>query len=632
MEIPQVYIIIGVSGSGKSTIAKLLSEKIGAKYLDADDFHSKENVAKMSQGISLTDEDRWPWLSAINENLAQTDTRIVLACSALKEMYRKHLAKGIESKVEWIILEGELDLIASRMRKRDHFMPLELLQSQFDTWEKPDYGIHVNIEQNPENIIDGIINYKMGSKSEIGLIGLGVMGQSLSRNIANKGFRLSVYNRQVEDKEVDVAHNFVKAYPELSEVLPFDDMLGFVQSLESPRSIFLMVNAGAAVDAVIASLLPHLDEDDIIIDGGNSHYKDTERRCEELLTQHKVHYVGTGVSGGEEGALKGPSIMPGGSPKGYQKIEQIFTTIAAKDYAKSNCCAFIGKGGAGHFVKMVHNGIEYGEMQLLAEVYGVLRFHMGKSLNQISDILSDWLGTDVASYLLEITQDIMLHQEDGGPIIDIILDKAGNKGTGSWTTIAACELGVAIPTLTAALFARYQSSYLDVRKSAALSYNFAQKGKTEISLENLCAAYRQARIINHHQGYELIAAASENYNWQIDFKELSRIWTNGCIIRSKLMEQISTALDNEQPSLLLNETISAPLRGEKICALSQLVSAISNLDISAPCFSSALSYFRAFTEERSLANVIQAQRDYFGAHTYERVDRPRGEKYHTQWL
>ncbi len=632
MEIPQVYIIIGVSGSGKSTIAKLLSEKIGAKYLDADDFHSKENVAKMSQGISLTDEDRWPWLSAINENLAQTDTRIVLACSALKEMYRKHLAKGIESKVEWIILEGELDLIASRMRKRDHFMPLELLQSQFDTWEKPDYGIHVNIEQNPENIIDGIINYKMGSKSEIGLIGLGVMGQSLSRNIANKGFRLSVYNRQVEDREVDVAHNFVKAYPELSEVLPFDDMLGFVQSLESPRSIFLMVNAGAAVDAVIASLLPHLDEDDIIIDGGNSHYKDTERRCEELLTQHKVHYVGTGVSGGEEGALKGPSIMPGGSPKGYQKIEQIFTTIAAKDYAKSNCCAFIGKGGAGHFVKMVHNGIEYGEMQLLAEVYGVLRFHMGKSLNQISDILSDWLETDVASYLLEITQDIMLHQEDGGPIIDIILDKAGNKGTGSWTTIAACELGVAIPTLTAALFARYQSSYLDVRKSAALSYNFAQKGKTEISLENLCAAYRQARIINHHQGYELIAAASENYNWQIDFKELSRIWTNGCIIRSKLMEQISTALDNEQPSLLLNETISAPLRGEKICALSQLVSAISNLDISAPCFSSALSYFRAFTEERSLANVIQAQRDYFGAHTYERVDRPRGEKYHTQWL
>ena len=632
MEIPQVYIIIGVSGSGKSTIAKLLSEKIGAKYLDADDFHSKENVAKMSQGISLTDEDRWPWLSAINENLAQTDTRIVLACSALKEMYRKHLAKGIESKVEWIILEGELDLIASRMRKRDHFMPLELLQSQFDTWEKPDYGIHVNIEQNPENIIDGIINYKMESKSEIGLIGLGVMGQSLSRNIANKGFRLSVYNRQVEDREVDVAHNFVKAYPELSEVLPFDDMLGFVQSLESPRSIFLMVNAGAAVDAVIASLLPHLDEDDIIIDGGNSHYKDTERRCEELLTQHKVHYVGTGVSGGEEGALKGPSIMPGGSPKGYQKIEQIFTTIAAKDYAKSNCCAFIGKGGAGHFVKMVHNGIEYGEMQLLAEVYGVLRFHMGKSLNQISDILSDWLETDVASYLLEITQDIMLHQEDGGPIIDIILDKAGNKGTGSWTTIAACELGVAIPTLTAALFARYQSSYLDVRKSAALSYNFAQKGKTEISVENLCAAYRQARIINHHQGYELIAAASENYNWQIDFKELSRIWTNGCIIRSKLMEQISTALDNEQPSLLLNETISAPLRGEKIRALSQLVSAISNLDISAPCFSSALSYFRAFTEERSLANVIQAQRDYFGAHTYERVDRPRGEKYHTQWL
>ncbi len=632
MEAPLIYIVIGVSGSGKSTIAEQLSDKISAKYLDADVFHSKDNVAKMSQGISLTDEDRWPWLTAINEVLRNSNSKIVLACSALKENYRKELTKGIASKVVWIILEGDIDLIANRMRKRDHFMSLELLQSQFDTWEKPNYGVQVNVAEHPENIINRILNYSMGSKSEIGLVGLGVMGQSLSRNIAGKGFRLSVYNRHVDEKEVDVAKNFVAAYSELSEVLPFDDMVGFVQSLERPRSIFLMVNAGAAVDAVIASLLPHLNEDDVIIDGGNSHYKDTERRHEELA-KHLIHYVGSGVSGGEKGALKGPSIMPGGSAKGYEKIEKIFTTIAAKDYGNSNCCAFVGNGGAGHFVKMVHNGIEYGEMQLLAEVYGILRFNLGKSLDEISDVLKSWLETDVASYLLEITQDIMLHQEEGKRIIDVILDKAGNKGTGSWTTIAACELGVAIPTLTAALFARYQSSCIDIRKSAAQSYKFATEDTAaEISIEDLRIAYQQARIINHHQGYELIAAASENYNWQIDFKELSRIWTNGCIIRSKLMEQISVELSNGQPSLLLNETISALLRGERINTLAQVVSAVSNLKISIPCFSSALSYFHAYTEERSLANVIQAQRDYFGAHSYERVDRPRGEKYHTQWL
>ncbi len=629
-----IYIVIGVSGTGKSTISKLLAENLEAQYLDADDFHSEENVTKMSKGNALTDADRWPWLTAMNQALKNRTGGVVLACSALKEVYRDCLVKDLKSEVEWVVLQGDMALIAERMRAREHFMPLDLLQSQFDTWESPTYGNHISIEYSPEEIIE-LIKKKSGtsmqSKSEIGLIGLGVMGQSLSRNIAGKGFRLSVYNRQVADIEVDVAKNFVEAYPETSEVQDYDDIEKFVQSLEKPRAIFLMVNAGAAVDAVISALVPQLDEDDLIIDGGNSHYKDTQRRA-EALKEHNIHYVGSGVSGGEEGALKGPSIMPGGSAQGYSTVEKIFSAIAAKDYSDSNCCAYIGKGGAGHFVKMVHNGIEYGEMQLLAEVYGVLRFHLGKSLQEISDIFLQWLETEVASYLLEITQAIMLHKEDEVPIIDLILDKAGNKGTGSWTTIAACELGVAIPTLTAALFARYQSSYIDTRHKAAQAYKQHFSTNTVISIDDLRIAYQQARIINHHQGYELIAAASNTYDWEINYKELSRIWTNGCIIRSKLMEQISKSIDNANPSLLLNEQISLPLRGEGIRHLSSIVSALSTLRLSAPCFASALSYFYAYTEKHSLANIIQAQRDYFGAHTYERTDKPRGEKYHTEWL
>ena len=626
-----LVIVIGVSGVGKSTIGQMLASQIDVPFIDADDYHPTSNIEKMKSGTPLNDDDRLPWLNALNARirLASNGEGIVLACSALKETYRIILSKDIEQKVHWVVLIGEAALILQRMHERNHFMPADLLQSQFDTWELPSYGYPISIENKPEEIISTIIEkLNMERKAEIGLIGLGVMGKSLSRNIARNKIALSVYNRHVAGLEENVASNFVKQYPELQDSKAFDDLADFTASLKSPKTIFLMVNAGTAVDAVIKDLLPHLAAGDIIIDGGNSHYKDTERRFQDLSNDN-ILYIGTGVSGGEEGALKGPSIMPGGSKTAFDTMGGILKTIAAKDDAGSTCCAYIGKGGAGHFVKMVHNGIEYGEMQLIAEVYGVLRYSLGKTNEDIAYLFDQWNAGECASYLLEITADILRKKEENTYLIDLILDKSGNKGTGSWTTIAACELGVAVPTLTAALFARYQSAQYDARQDAAKVYPDPIL-TVDIDIEKLKQAYQLARLVNHHQGYDLIAEASERYNWEINYKDLSRIWTNGCIIRSKLMLQISQSL-NDNANLLMHPDFHTMVAHNR-SSLNEVVSKISQTNISTPCFNSALSYLNGFVEKRSLANLIQAQRDYFGAHTYERVDAPRGKHFHTNWI
>ena len=453
------------------------------------------------------------------------------------------------------------------------------------------------------------------------------MGKSLSRNIAQKGSHINVYNRHIADKEVDVASKFVAEHPELKDSEGYDNIGDFIKSLSSPRKVFLMVNAGEAVDMVINEIVPLLDQGDIIIDGGNSHYKDTQRRYNELDAKG-IRYIGTGVSGGEEGALKGPSIMPGGSASAYADVSNILESIAAKDKQGHPCCAFIGSAGAGHFVKMVHNGIEYAEMQLIAEIYGIMRYHMDMSPLEIADTFESWLTMDSAGYLLEISRDILRVKEHENYLIDIILDKAGNKGTGSWTTIAACELGVAIPTITAALFARYQSAQYDARQEASSLYK-PKSQKTSFDINDLRQAYQQARVINHHQGYQLINAASAEYNWNVNIADLSRIWTNGCIIRSTLMEDIAKSQQLDKP-LLMNVDISKSI----IDDMQVLGSVVSNAAMSGatvPCLSTAYNYLLAYTESQSLANIIQAQRDYFGAHTYERKDTPRGQKHHTQW-
>jgi len=462
---------------------------------------------------------------------------------------------------------------------------------------------------------------------EFGLIGLGVMGKSLSRNLGAKGFHLSLFNRYVPDIEEDIATKFIANFPALATAKGFQEIAPFIASLISPRKIFLMVPAGGAVDEMIDSLLPHLSPNDVLIDGGNSFYKDTERRCKALL-DIGILYVGTGVSGGEEGALKGPSIMAGGSADGYAAVKNYLETIAAKDTTNRACCAFIGNGGAGHFVKMVHNGIEYAEMQLLAEVYAILRFVGQYNPDEIAELLKAQLATDRSSYLMEITVAILQKKEGENWLIDIITDKAGNKGTGGWATVAACELGVPIPTLTAALFARYQSEFLAERKTASTLWNTEQIAAF-INTNELFTAYQLARIVNHHQGFHLVNAASETYQWNIDMPELARIWTNGCIIRSGLMEELRFILRGNKRILQSQEIVETA--NYNVTTLANMVAIATAHKVAVPCLASAVHYLLAYTQEQSSANILQAQRDFFGAHTYQRKDDPTGKKHHTNW-
>lgn len=462
-----------------------------------------------------------------------------------------------------------------------------------------------------------------------GIIGMGVMGKSLARNLASKGYKLSLYNRYSKGIEENIAIDFINSFEELSEAKGFEDLNAFVQSLEKPRKILLMVKAGDVVDHLIEKLIPILNQNDIIIDGGNSHYKDTERRMEYLDTKG-IGYIGSGVSGGEEGALKGPSIMPGGKSSSYKEISKILESIAAKDSQGAPCCAFIGSGGAGHFVKMVHNGIEYAEMQLIAEVYSLMRFGLLLDPLEISAIFKEWNNGTLSSYLLGITADILTKKEGDNYLIDLILDKAGNKGTGSWTSIAAAELGVSISMINEALFARYISAFKEERvKSDAIYNKVNRKEIFDLNVDQIRNAYTVARIVNHHQGMHLMSAASETYKWSLNLSEIARIWTNGCIIRSQLMQNLIS---------ILNAT-------DRILHFPDIVTLVNNLDDdikevtaiaitnnhSVPCFSAACNYLSAYTNKFVSANIIQAQRDYFGAHTYKRVDDESDTSYHTNW-
>ena len=627
---PQVVYVMGVSGCGKSTIGQALANALNAAFYDGDDFHPAANIAKMQSGQALNDEDRQAWLEAIRQLVEQKRTNewMVIACSALKAKYRRVLDKGIEASVHWIFLQGSYELILGRMQKRvGHFMPAALLQSQFDSLEIPTGALHCNIENSPSQIIQEIMDHLSNTKASFGLIGLGVMGKSLSRNLARNGFQLALYNRHVPQVEEQVAERFIAQFPELERAKGFEDLAAFVQAQARPRKIFLMIKAGAAVDSMIEQLLPLLETGDVIIDGGNAHYKETERR-NQLLADKGILFVGTGVSGGEEGALKGPSIMPGGSVAAYQLVQPYLEKIAAKDVRQTTCCAHIGEGGAGHFVKMVHNGIEYAEMQLIAECYALLRWGTKLPPNEIADLFSEWRTKDLDSYLLKISANILRKKEGESWLLDQILDQAGNKGTGSWTTIAACELGIPVPTISAALFARYQSAFKTERTEAAQKYatSYQSFGADPAQLEQ---AYRLARIINHHQGFHLIVAASENHQWNIQLSELARIWTNGCIIRSTLMQQFIDVLQEE--SMILQAPTMIQVVRDNWSGLGEVVASAAYAGISIPCLSSALNYLQTYTQSQSSANLIQAQRDYFGAHTYQRVDDPKGKAHHTIW-
>ena len=447
----RVIVILGVSGCGKTTVGRLLSARMGLAFYDADDFHPQANIDKMSRGLPLDDRDRELWLEILSGKLLEWSERegAILACSALREKYREKLSEKT-GRIEWVYLKGSFELILDRMKSRaGHYMGPGMLSSQFDALEEPAYGLVMDIDQTPEQITEQIISQlSMEKKSVFGVYGLGVMGRSLALNIADRGFRLSVFNR-AEGGEEQVVSDFMRKNQERDNVRGFTDLKAFVDSLEAPRSILLMIKAGPVVDRVMDQLLPLLSRGDVLIDVGNSHFSDTARR-NQRAAELGIGFVGAGSSGGEEGARKGPSIMPGGDRKDYAQVAEVLEAIAARDRSGAPCCRYIGPGGSGHFVKMVHNGIEYVEMQLLAELYGLLRTR--KSNEEIAGLFESWNRGSLKSYLLEITVRILRKEENGEYLLDLILDKAGNKGTGSCSSKAAFDLGVPNTLMSSAVF------------------------------------------------------------------------------------------------------------------------------------------------------------------------------------
>ncbi len=631
-----VYIVFGVSGSGKTTVGKALAKTLDIPFYDADDFHTEANVKKMSDGIPLNDNDRGPWLNILATHIRDWHQAegAVLACSALKQKYRNVLQSIDDHYVKWIFLETTYEVILDRIEARQgHFFKKELLASQFETIEKPKRGISIDASYSIKNIMAQIKLKLNIQKSQFGLIGLGVMGKNLAKNILSKKISLSVYNRQIEGKEVDVAKHFVNEQSSNVNVLGFDDLSSFVSSIAQPRTIMIMVNSGKPIDMVIEALLPLLSKEDCLIDGGNSYYKKTSEREKKLL-KHGIYFLGTGISGGEEGALKGPSIMPGGGKKAYDRAGKFLEAIAAKDKKNNPCCAYIGPEGSGHYVKMVHNGIEYGEMQLLAETYHLLRFYCNKTPEQISEIFESWRSNDKDGFLLEITADILRKKEGEQFLIDIILDKAGQKGTGGWSTADALELGASVSTISEAVMTRNLSGMKSQRVIASDAYQLVQTRITEnevdfiISLEK---AFYAASIINHTIGFDLLTQASQEYDWNLQMSEIARVWTNGCIIRSDLMERISSLLVNANTTSLLLFPEIITIMKANIVALKNITSTAITNGYSLPVISAALNYFLTYTSAQCSANMIQAQRDYFGAHTYQRVDKTLTEYFHTNW-
>ena len=466
--------------------------------------------------------------------------------------------------------------------------------------------------------------------SELGLIGLGVMGKSLAINLAEKGVHVAVYNRHVSGREEGIARQLLAENTSLPNLKGFDEVDEFIQSLARPRRIMLMIYAGA-VDEQLEELVRLLEPGDVIIDGGNSNYKDTARRT-GLLASKEIYFLGAGISGGEEGARTGPSIMAGGSERGYVLVAKYLELIAAKDKAGSPCASYFGPGGAGHFVKMVHNGIEYAEMQVMAEVFGLLRNLLKISTEEIIDILQDWQTGELGSYLLQITIDILGKKEGDGLLLDKIQDQAEQKGTGGLSTEAALEYGVPYGPLSEAVMARFISAMKAQRVDAAALYprqpmiNEADRDAFITSLKN---GYQAARIINHEIGFNLMLHAAKHHHWELDLSEIARIWTNGCIIRSVLMEELSEILKSGESILFAPVIVGRLNIWTKDLAI--IVGGGLQQGFALPVLSAGLNYFLANTTADSPANLIQAQRDYFGAHTYQRNDHPAGQYFHTIW-
>ncbi|MDD5261647.1 MAG: NADP-dependent phosphogluconate dehydrogenase [Methylacidiphilales bacterium] len=490
----------------------------------------------------------------------------------------------------------------------------------------------------------------MKQKSDIGLIGLAVMGQNLALNIADHGFQISVYNRTTSKTEAFVSEN--PGTP--GGLIGAKTLEEFVQSLSAPRKIVILVQAGKATDAVIDGLVPLLAKDDILIDGGNSLYEDTIRR-EKDLREKGLRFIGSGVSGGEEGARFGPSLMPGGDPESWKELEPIWKAVAAKVDATTGkpiegakpgkpveggvpCTAYIGPDGAGHYVKMVHNGIEYGDMQLICEAYNILRHGIGLGISELQKTFTEWNEGDLDSFLIEITGKILGFQDPatGQPMVDVIMDRAGQKGTGKWTINSALDMGIPASTMSEAVFARCLSALKEERVAASRILKgpkLAFSGGKDELIQAVRDSLYASKICSYAQGFALMRAASQQYNWNLHYGEIAMIFRGGCIIRARFLQRIKDAYDKDPAltNLLLDpyfkEIIEKTQHNwRKIVAESALSG------IAAPAFSASLAYFDSYRSEQSPANLLQAQRDYFGSHTYERIDQPKGKKFHLDWV
>jgi 6-phosphogluconate dehydrogenase len=468
------------------------------------------------------------------------------------------------------------------------------------------------------------------SKADIAVVGLAVMGENLILNMESKGFTVACFNRTVS--KVD---DFMNGRAKGKNIIGCHSVEEMVANLKTPRKVMVMVKAGKPVDMFIDQVLPHLEDGDIIIDGGNSHFPDTIRRTEYVESKGKL-YIGTGVSGGEEGALLGPSIMPGGSPKAWPAVKPIFQKCAAHTDDGEPCCDWVGENGAGHFVKMVHNGIEYGDMQMICETYQMMTQGLGMNNEEMHEVFKEWNEGELDSYLIEITRDILGYKDENGEaVVDVILDTAGQKGTGKWTAVSALDCGQPLTLVTEAVFARCLSALKDERVAASKVLNGPQKafdGDKKQMINDLRQALYASKIVSYAQGYQLMRAAATEYNWNLNNGGIALMWRGGCIIRSVFLGKIKDAFDkNPELSNLLLDPFFTDAVEKAQDAWRRVVTAAINMGVPMPAISSALAYYDGYRAERLPANLLQAQRDYFGAHTYERLDKPRGEFFHTNW-
>jgi 6-phosphogluconate dehydrogenase len=470
----------------------------------------------------------------------------------------------------------------------------------------------------------------MDGKADFGLIGLAVMGQNLVLNINDKGYSVAVFNRTTSTVDEFLAG----AAKGRSTIVGAHSMAELAGALSRPRKVMLLVKAGDAVDQTIEQLLPHLEKGDCVIDGGNSHFPDTIRRC-KALAEKGILYIGTGVSGGEEGARRGPSLMPGGNPAAWPLVKDIFQAVAAKADG-APCCDWVGEDGAGHFVKMVHNGIEYGDMQLICEAYQFMKEGLGMSASEMHDVFAEWNRGELDSYLIEITSHILEHKDDdGSPLVEKILDTAGQKGTGKWTSVSALDLGIPVTLIGEAVFARCLSAMKDERVAAARALKGPGakfKGDKKAFIEDVRQALLASKIVSYAQGYMLMKEAAKEYRWSLNYGGIALMWRGGCIIRSVFLGRIKEAFQKDPglSNLMLDPYFQKVIER---CQESwrRVVVKGAELGIPIPAFSAALSFYDGYRSERLPANMLQAQRDYFGAHTYERLDKPRGQFFHTNW-